>query len=91
MKKTATQIFQDDYAKEWAKLTSKPVFAAFLDMLRENSPIEQAAFRVPGDIVVGGHVLFAEIQGFQRCFNLIRTIPTAAVSDEELPSDYKTN
>lgn len=88
-KKTATELFKDDYAREWTKFTAKPIFTALIETLRENSPLEKSVDRNPGDIVVGGHVLYADAAGYQRCLNLLRNPIEAMVPFEEVEPDYK--
>lgn len=88
-KKTATELFRDDYAREWAKFTGKPMFAALIEMLRENSPLEKSAEQIPGNIVVGGHVLYATASGYQQCLKLLKNPIETVVPFEEVEPDYK--
>ena len=79
--------FIESYGAEWAKLINRPVFRAFVEMCNEESASGTAMDTKPGDAVIYGQVLFAQVQGFQRWKALMRE---CAIVSPKIPAgpDY---
>lgn len=80
--------FNAQFGTEWAKFSSRPIFKALMELLNDQGPIGKVDDMTPGDIVVGGHVLYAEVRGFLKARKLMLSISDPEPS-ELPPADYR--
>jgi hypothetical protein len=58
--------FIKEWGADWRKLSTKPIFAALLSVIDDESPSRALAVRSDADVLHGGPVLAAEIRGHER-------------------------
>jgi len=58
--------FIKEWGADWRKLAGKPIFAALLSAIDDESPSRIIAARSDADVLHGGPVLAAEIRGHER-------------------------
>ncbi len=80
--------FKTQHGTEWAKFSSRPIYRALMELAHEDGPAMKPGAITPGDIVVGGHVLYAEIRGYEKFRELLNSL--SQPEQPELPEpDYK--
>jgi len=80
--------FKTQHGTEWAKFSSRPIYRALLEMASKEGPVGKPGAITPGDIVVGGHVLYAEIRGFEKFRDLLNSLSDPEPT-ELPPPDYR--
>lgn len=84
-----TEDFINDWGKDYLKHTRTGLFKAIIEVIRDASPINESADRTAGDVVVAGHVLFAEAKSYQRVINLLTTGLLQKPKQDSPEADYK--
>jgi hypothetical protein len=81
--------FKKNYGADYVKQFGKPWFQALLTLIQDTGPVSGSVDRPAGDIVVGGHVLYAEVQGYQKVLHLLKTLPDTQKPNEAPESEYR--
>jgi len=86
MKKSA---FLQEYGPEWKKFARKPMFAALLSMLDDESPSREITTKGENDRLHGGAVFTNEIFGWEKMRKLIAELADSPMETKEIPDTYE--
>lgn len=86
---TKTQ-FVAEHGAEWAKFSRKPIFAALLTMLDDESPARSIHLKPEADRLHGAVVFASEIAGYERLRALLVNLANPEPSDVEVPNTFNT-
>ena len=79
--------FLKEWEQEWRKFSNKPMFAALLSVIDDESPARKITGRIDGEILHGGPVLAAEILGHERLRKFL--VELSRVSDKSFEPEDK--
>jgi len=82
--------FNARFATEYAKFQTSDMFKALMELAFSEGPVAKPGAASYGDITVGGHVLCAEIYGYERFRKLLHNVSETPES-EPLPATYEAD
>ena len=80
--------FVAEHGAEWLKLSRKPMFAALLSMIDDESPARRIHTRQDNDRLHGAVVFANEIAGYERLRSLLVNLGTPEATEAEVPNTF---
>ena len=85
----AIDQFKQVHGPEWGRIVGSPAYGAAMKLAFDLSPMKAIAFAQNPQLLSEGHIMAAQMQGYQSAIVLLRDWLTSQPEKELPPPDYR--